>query len=175
MAATAPFRTALVIDDDEVVRRMVGRALERSGWQVDKAIDGEAGLRLVEQRGPPYTLIVTDLEMPRLDGRSVAETLAHCRPMQAVLCTSGHPDKWVPIGPPEAEYPFLPKPFSPAQLYEAVQTAVDRATALELRARSMVLTGRRTISEAERLRAEAVATRLATRDLVAYARALRTP
>jgi FixJ family two-component response regulator len=141
---------------------------------VDEAIDGEVGLRLVE-RGPPYTLIVTDLEMPRLDGRSVAQTLAHCRPTQAVLYTSGHPDAWVPIGPPDAEYPFLAKPFNPSQLYEAVQVAIDRAAALDLRARSMVLRGRRTIGEAERLRAEAVATWVATRDLVAYARGLRGP
>jgi DNA-binding NtrC family response regulator len=143
----------LVIDDDANVRRSVLRVLNLAGWGVEQAIDGEAGLRLIEQRTTPYALVITDLQMPQLDGRVVAETLGQCRPGQAVLCMSGSADGCPPVGPHDTDFPFLAKPFTQQALHQAVEHAIEHA-ALDRQAR---------VAEP----------RQATRDLVAYARALR--
>jgi DNA-binding NtrC family response regulator len=145
----------LVIDDDANVRRSVLRVLNLAGWGVEQAIDGEAGLRLIEQRTTPYALVITDLQMPQLDGRVVAETLGQCRPGQAVLCMSGSADGCPPVGPHDADFPFLAKPFTQQALHQAVEHAIERAT-LERPAR---------VPE----------TRETAHDLVTYARGLRGP
>jgi DNA-binding NtrC family response regulator len=153
MADVAVARVILVIDDDANVRRSVGDVLKRAGWGVEQAVDGEAGLRLIEQRTAPYALVITDLQMPQIDGRVVAETLGQCRPGQAVLCMSGSAAAWPPVGPRDTAFPFLAKPFTLQALHRAVGHAIEHAT-LERQARVAEL-------------------RQATRDLVAYARALR--
>jgi len=153
MEDVAVAHVILVIDDDANVRRSVLRVLNLAGWGVEQAIDGEAGLRLIEQRPAPYALVITDLQMPQLDGRAVAETLSQCRPGQAVLCMSGSTDGCPPVGPHDTDFPFLAKPFTQQALHKAVERAIAHA-ALE-----------RPPYAAE--------TREATRDLVAYARALR--
>jgi DNA-binding NtrC family response regulator len=153
MADVAVARVILVIDDDANVRRSVQHVLKLAGWAVEQAVDGEDGLRLIEQRPAPYVLVITDLQMPQLDGRAVAETLGRCRPGQAVLCMSGSAAGCPPIGPHDTDFPFLAKPFTQQALHRAVEHAIAHAT-LERQA-------------------PAAETRAATPDLVAYARALR--
>jgi DNA-binding NtrC family response regulator len=155
MTDVAVARTILVIDDDANVRRSVRLVLKLAGWSVEQAIDGEAGLRLIERRSVPYALVITDLHMPQIDGRVVAETLGQCRPGQAVLCMSGSAAGCPPVGPHDADVPFLAKPFTQQALRQAVEHAIERAT-LERPAR-------------------APETRATTQDLVTYARGLRRP
>jgi DNA-binding NtrC family response regulator len=153
MKDIAVARVILVIDDDANVRRSVRQVLKVAGWSVEQAIDGEAGLRLIEQRLTPFALVITDLQMPQLDGRAVAETLGQCRPGQAVLCMSGSASECPPVGPHDTAFPFLAKPFTQQALHQAVEQAIERAP-LDRQVR-------------------AAQSREATRDLVAYARALR--
>jgi DNA-binding NtrC family response regulator len=153
MADVAVARVILVIDDDANVRRSMRVVLRLAGWSVEQAIDGEAGLRLIEQRPSPYALVITDLQMPQIDGRVVAETLGRCRPGQEVLCMSGSAAECPPVGPHDTAFPFLAKPFTQQALHQAVEHAIGRAT-FERQGR---------VGE----------TREATSDLVAYARALR--
>jgi len=153
MADVAVARVILVIDDDANVRRSIRQVLQVAGWSVEQAIDDKAGLRLIQQRPAPYVLVITDLQMPDLDGRAVAETLGQCRPGQAVLCMSGSAAGCPPVGPHDTAFPFLAKPFTQQALHQAVGHAIEHAT-LDRQAR---------VTEP----------RQATRDLVAYARALR--
>jgi DNA-binding NtrC family response regulator len=153
MADIAVARVILVIDDDANVRRSLRQVLQVAGWSVEQAIDGEAGLRLIQQRPAPYTLVITDLQMPQIDGRAVAETLGQCRPGQAVLCMSGSASECPPVGSHDTDFPFLAKPFTQQALHLAVEHAIEHTT-LDRPAR-------------------AADTGEATRDLVAYARALR--
>ena len=153
MKDIAVARVILVIDDDDNVRRSVRQVLKIAGWSVEQAIDGEAGLRMIEKRLTPFALVITDLQMPQIDGRAVAETLGQCRPGQAVLCMSGSAAECPPVGHHDTAFPFLAKPFTQQALHQAVEHAIGRAT-LERQGR---------VGE----------TREATRDLVAYARALR--
>jgi DNA-binding NtrC family response regulator len=129
--------------------------LQVAGWEVEHAVDGEDGLRLIEQRSAPYALVITDLQMPQIDGRVVAETLGQCRPGQAVLCMSGSAAGCPPVGPHDTDFPFLAKPFTQQALHQAVEHAIERAT-LERSPR---------VPE----------TRETTHDLVTYARGLRRP
>lgn len=64
----------LLVDDSLSVRRLVGRMLERGGYEVQTAIDGQAALELLQQ-DPHFDLIVTDLEMPRVSGYELLEAL----------------------------------------------------------------------------------------------------
>jgi FixJ family two-component response regulator len=91
--------------------------------------------------------------MPQIDGRVVAETLGQCRPGQAVLCMSGSAAACPPVGPNDTAFPFLAKPFTQQALHHAVEHAIERA--------------------AFGPSARPPETGAATRDLVAYARALR--
>ena len=153
MADVAVARMILVIDDDANVRRSVRLVLKLAGWGVDQAADGEAGLRLIERRPAPYALVITDLQMPHIDGRVVAETLGQCRPGQAVLCMSGSAAECPPIGPHDTAFPFLAKPFTQQALHQAVEHAIEHA--------SLDRQGR--VAES----------RAVTPDLVEFARALR--
>ena len=63
----------LLIDDSLSVRKFVGRMLERAGYTVDTAVDGEDGVKKATQT--PYRVIITDLEMPKLNGYEVLQTL----------------------------------------------------------------------------------------------------
>ena len=66
-------RKILLIDDSLSIRKFVGRMLETAGYDVDTAVDGEEGLRKASAK--PYRLILTDLEMPKLNGYEVIQAL----------------------------------------------------------------------------------------------------
>src|SRR4029077_20874378 len=61
----------LLIDDSLSIRKFVGRMLESAGYEVDTAVDGEEGLRMASAQN--YRLIITDLEMPKLNGFEVIQ------------------------------------------------------------------------------------------------------
>jgi CheY-like chemotaxis protein len=68
----------LVVDDDENIRRLEKRVLERSGYQVQQAADGREAIERIEADG--YAAIVLDLMMPHVDGFGVIEHLARTKP-----------------------------------------------------------------------------------------------
>src|SRR5438045_4862575 len=68
--------TALVIDDEPGVRRLVHRILEPQVCRVIEAASGEEGLRLIQAGSPAVDVVLTDLVMPRLNGWDVIDTLA---------------------------------------------------------------------------------------------------
>ena len=63
----------LLIDDSLSIRKFVGRMLESAGFKVDTAVDGEEGLRKIAVT--PYSLVITDLEMPKVNGYEVLQAL----------------------------------------------------------------------------------------------------
>jgi two-component system response regulator MprA len=165
--------TVLVVDDQPAIRELVRRTLEAEGFHVEEAPDGESALRLIQARTEPFDLVLTDLSMPRIDGRQVSETLRRYRPSAAVLCMSADPDAVPYIESSDAPVRVLFKPFSADDLYHAVRDALTRTTELA------------TIAEAELVRAHAGLSTLAlalaasrtmrvhTLDLVVAARELR--
>lgn len=82
----------LLADDDGAARDAVHRALLADGHQVTVAHDGQEALALAEQGGE-FDILVTDVQMPGLDGISLASQLRARRPALKVLLMSGYPEQ----------------------------------------------------------------------------------
>jgi PAS domain S-box-containing protein len=120
----------LVVEDEEAVRTMIGRLLESEGYQVLAAEDGEWALELIEHRSGPVDLVITDVAMPRMNGRELAVRLKASWPSLPVLFISGYTDdEMVRRGFIEPNSPFLSKPFTPEVLAAKVRLLLDQAGA----------------------------------------------
>jgi PAS domain S-box-containing protein len=118
--------TVLLVEDEAPVRAIAERALTSRGYTVLVAGDGEAGLRTVVEHDGPIHLLLTDVMMPRLGGRELAERATAVRPTLRVLYMSGYTENALaPDGVLGADVRFLPKPFIPAELLRAVRDALD--------------------------------------------------
>ena len=117
----------LVVEDDAQVRAVTTRILRGAGYQVATATDGPRALAMPEQALGEISLLVTDVVMPEMDGRVLAERLRGARPRLPVLYLSGYaPDRALDArGGPGLD--FLPKPFTPAALLERVRSLLDAA------------------------------------------------
>jgi PAS domain S-box-containing protein len=116
-------RRVLVVEDEPAVRTLIANVLLGAHYFVGVARDGEEALRLLESQTEPFHLIVADLVMPRVGGVALARRLRE-RGLQAnVLFISGYSTH--ATGELEALGPVLAKPFTPAQLIEAVRRTID--------------------------------------------------
>jgi CheY-like chemotaxis protein len=115
----------LLVDDDEAVRTLCRRGLEADGARVVEACDGEAALSFIQEWHGQLDLVITDLNMPRINGRELAEVLSVFRPELPVLAMTADP------GQPDRRLPTLVKPFPMADLVEAAR--LMRTNASELR------------------------------------------
>jgi CheY-like chemotaxis protein len=115
----------LVVDNEESVRRVLRRVLEHDGHVVLEAADGESALQLIQQHTGSLELVITDLAMPGMGGRELAEVLSVCRPELRVLAMSGHPERLSP----DRRLPLLGKPFTIESLREAVRSMRARPPA----------------------------------------------
>ena len=111
-------RTALVADDEPLVRGTIVRTLEDHGLRVIAARDGLEAVTLFGEPGAKVDFLVTNLWMANLDGRSTIQLLRRLRPDLRVLLVTGEllDDRLPPLGPGE----LLRKPFTPAELVSAV-------------------------------------------------------
>jgi DNA-binding response OmpR family regulator len=110
----------LVIEDEPGIRRMVVRALNAAGYDMDSSDDGEAGLR--RAMTGEYQLVILDLVMPRADGRQVLSQLRRNRPEQAVMILSCLSDVTTKVGCLDmGAQDYLTKPFSLDELLARVR------------------------------------------------------
>ena len=101
------------------------RALTEAGFEVLDAADGRQALELLSQQGP-VDVVLTDLAMPELGGRELAQQVSRIRPGLPVVFMSGYADDDLTRrGLLEAGVPFLEKPFSPLALVRMVQDVLD--------------------------------------------------
>ena len=113
--------TALLVEDDESVRRAVSRMLERLGYDVIEAADGEAGLAIAAEHQGPIDVAVTDLMMPRMNGVDFANALEKTHPGLRVVFASGFTDATVVHrGLLTPAHAFVQKPFTADQLAHAI-------------------------------------------------------
>jgi CheY-like chemotaxis protein len=120
--------TVLVVEDDDGVRELARRALARLGYTVLTAPAGEPALALARAHDGTIHLLVTDVVMPGMNGREVADHLRALRPETRVLFTSGYTENViVHRGVLEDGLAFLAKPYSPQALGEKVRQILDRA------------------------------------------------
>ncbi len=121
--------TILLVEDELVVRQFVLRVLSRAGYQVVEAAHGEEALRLAGQYAGPIHLLLTDLVMPRMSGRALAERLLADRPGTAVVYMSGYAADVFEEGEVGAGLYFLAKPMTPDRLLETVRQALGAGRA----------------------------------------------
>ncbi len=117
--------TILLVEDDDQVRNVVQQILIRGGYQVFVAASGANALLLVERRGP-VDLLLTDVVMPGMSGRELADRLTAAHSRVKVLFMSGYTDHTVVNhGVLEAGVEFVQKPIEPASLLEKVRLVLQ--------------------------------------------------
>ena len=118
--------TILLVEDEDGVRGLAFLVLQTHGYKVLAARDGKDAMRAVAKHQGPIELLVTDVVMPGMGGREVAEALQPRFPEMKVLYTSGYTDDAVVRhGILQAESAFLQKPYSPQSLAKKVRQVLD--------------------------------------------------
>jgi signal transduction histidine kinase/ActR/RegA family two-component response regulator len=122
--------TILLAEDEDVVRDLITQMLEHRGYTVLAARDGIEALDVAAEHSGAIDLLLTDVVMPRLSGRQLAEHVTRDHPGIRILYISGYTDDAVlRHGVLEAHTPFLQKPFTADALARAVRGAMDAPAA----------------------------------------------
>jgi DNA-binding response OmpR family regulator len=117
----------LVAEDRPDVRRFSARVLRESGYEVLEAESGDAALALAREYGGTIDALLTDVVMPGISGKVLAEKLRATRPQITVVFMSGYTDDTVlQRNIVESGITFIQKPFTPARLAAALRSALDR-------------------------------------------------
>lgn len=117
-----PRETLLVVDDEEMVRRLAARMLVNMGYRVLEARSGQEAVRLLRRGAHRINGVLTDVAMPGIGGRELGETIARCWPQIPVLYMSGFAaNRMVSEGELDPTRPFIQKPFTSEQLGRKVR------------------------------------------------------
>jgi len=114
----------LVVEDDENVRIVVSRLLRTHGYTVIEAGNGHAALDLLA-REPGIAIVLSDLVMPQMDGRTLSREIAARSPATKVIFMSGHEPSESTATPAPAGEDVLAKPFTLDQILHAVRRGID--------------------------------------------------
>jgi two-component system, cell cycle sensor histidine kinase and response regulator CckA len=119
--------TLLLVEDEPMIREILSFALERYGYHVLIAKDGEDAERIADEYAAPIHIVLSDVVMPRRDGVSLCHEMRRWFPGIGVLLMSGYPDGEVAALALEDDHAFfIRKPFGIEQLVAAVRAALDR-------------------------------------------------
>ena len=126
--AMAVSETILLVEDEQSVRELTRKLLEKIGYRVLIAGNGEEALEVAERHQGRIHLVITDLVMPRMSGRALAERLRKSRPETPVLYVSGYTDDaWMHHWVEDPSVGFLQKPFTKEALESRVRGALEAA------------------------------------------------
>jgi CheY-like chemotaxis protein len=117
--------TILVVEDNNLLRPIIAEMLEPYGYTVLTAADGVEALAVAEQHPGTVDLLLTDVVMPRLNGRELAERLLEKNPNTKVLFSSGYPaDTVIQSGIAEASVAFIQKPYIAGDLLAKIRSVM---------------------------------------------------
>ena len=119
------YGTILVVEDAEVVRKMVCAMLCNSGYRCLEAADGHEALEIARDARHSFDLALTDMVMPRMGGAEFARHLTRLRPEVRIVFMSGYTDDPVVREADSAAAGFLAKPFTADVLLETVRRSLD--------------------------------------------------
>ncbi len=123
----APRRRVLIVEDDELIRMVVKRLLEQEGLEVDAAADGVEALERALER--PYSLVVSDIQMPRMDGLELLTRLRLLPPTAqtpVVMLTAMGSEEDVVRGIERGADEYIVKPFASAELRARVRRLLKK-------------------------------------------------
>ncbi|MBW2133131.1 MAG: PAS domain S-box protein [Deltaproteobacteria bacterium] len=116
----------LVVEDDENLRNLMGTMLSRLGYKVTLAANGGEALLLMEKKGLKPDLVITDVVMPNMSGKELAERLLEMQPDLKVLYMSGYTDNAIAHhGVLDPGIPFIQKPFILDDIAEKVRAVLQ--------------------------------------------------
>ena len=121
--------TVLLVEDDDAVRALARRSIERKGYTVYEARNGDEALMLADANFKHLDVVVTDLVMPGMSGREMVRRLREKHGSIKVLFMSGYTAD-VMENIDQLDGGFLEKPFTPPQLCNAIENAVVMAGTL---------------------------------------------
>jgi len=117
--------TILLVEDEDQVREPTSRTLARRGYRVLEASGGYEALTVASKHNGTIDLLLTDVVMPQMSGKELAEQLGRLRPEIRVLFMSGYLADLLERGAIAAGIPFLEKPFTALQLLKQVRGVLD--------------------------------------------------
>jgi two-component system cell cycle sensor histidine kinase/response regulator CckA len=121
-AAAGGNETLLLVEDQDDLRVMAKSVLEEQGYRILEAANGEDALQLIHNFSDPIDLLVTDVVLPGINGRQLAEQFAGMRSGAKVLYTSGYSDDVIADrGVLDPGVAYIPKPYTPEGLAERVR------------------------------------------------------
>jgi DNA-binding NtrC family response regulator len=116
--------TVLVVDDEEVVRRVTASVLRRLGYTVVEAASGAEGVRLAQEHAGKLDLLLTDMTMADVHGSEVGAAFQQANPQRPMIFTSGYgTDEMLEVARKGGAF-FLEKPFDMNRLASMVQDAL---------------------------------------------------
>jgi signal transduction histidine kinase len=118
-------RHVLFADDDQLVRHAWSALLERQGWQVTRARDGEEAWALFQQTGQHFDLVLTDQSMPRLDGVGLAQRIRATETPPPIMLISGHVNE---VGAGDLQTLFNAVLHKPVEIGDLVRVMEDVLT-----------------------------------------------
>jgi signal transduction histidine kinase len=116
--------TILMAEDEAGVRKYVRQILERTGYKVLEASNGNQALEAAQKHREPIHLLLTDLVMPEMGGIDLVSEFGSLRPHVPVLCMSGYPER---LWRTRERTSYLRKPFTAAMLLAQVRSLLDIA------------------------------------------------
>ncbi|GKS56675.1 hypothetical protein YTPLAS18_02020 [Nitrospira sp.] len=117
--------TILLVEDAATVRQLLREVLRSAGYSILEASDGVEALEQMTGYDGPIHLVITDVVMPRMNGRQLMDQVRHVRPQTLFLFMSGYmSDK---VGRQGLDAPFIQKPFLPSDLLRAVRRVLSSA------------------------------------------------
>jgi two-component system, cell cycle sensor histidine kinase and response regulator CckA len=124
------------VDDEDVVRELVARTLKEAAYRVVQASHGAAAIGLLEREANAVDLVISDLMMPVLGGKELADWMREHAPAVPLLFISGYPRAYLEAHNLfDPAVPMLRKPFLPSRLLEAVEEQVASHPPAERRRR----------------------------------------
>jgi PAS domain S-box-containing protein len=123
---SAGSETILLVEDEETVRVIMRSLLEESGYRVLEAIDGEDGLRLFKENRGKINLVLSDIIMPKMQGREMYEEIKKIAPDIKILFISGYPADFIDQKSfSENEKNVIDKPVIPDELLRKIREVLD--------------------------------------------------
>ena len=132
MTAQAPRRVVLIADDEATTRHLTRVALERAGFSVVEAVDGEAAIALYDQASPD--LVILDVQMPRMDGIAVCRALRSrraARHVPIVMATGLDDMESIDAAYAAGATDFIPKPVNWALLGHRIRYVMRSSEATQ--------------------------------------------
>ncbi len=116
--------TILVVEDEEAVRRLVVDLLRGAGYRVLEAAEAQEAMAIATEHREAIHLLLTDMVMPGLSGRKLADSLRDLHPESKVLLVSGYSESLVSADALDKSIRYLQKPFTPEHLTRVVKEAL---------------------------------------------------